>query len=214
MFASPDSLSVSNSPSSLASSQIVPPPEAVGIGVAVNVGVGVGVKVGVTSGTGVLVTVLERLGWAGEAVEAPLETDDCEADHDHHHHDHTLVFDSWTYTTDKPFNYRAIRKAIRNLPATIYRAKGKLVVAESDRQALFHLVGRRASLILTQPWGEQKPRSQIVVIGSEGGVDADLLAAHFEACLAENQTPSESKAAVQSAWSGITRVYDARDIAT
>lgn len=127
-------------------------------------------------------------------------------DHHHHHHDHTLVFDSWSYTTDKPFNYRAVREAIRSLPATIYRGKGKLVVAETDRQALFHLVGKRASLTLSQPWDEQKPRSQIVVIGSEGGVDADLLTAHFEACLAENQPLSESKAAIQSAWNGITRV--------
>ncbi len=132
---------------------------------------------------------------------------------DHHHHDHTLVFDSWTYTTEKPFNYQAVREAIRSLPATIYRAKGKLVLAETDRQGMFHLVGKRASLTLSQPWGEQKPQSQIVIIGSEGGVDANDLTAQFEACLAENMPPPEPKADIQSVWNGVTRVYDARDIA-
>ncbi|MEM7347071.1 MAG: GTP-binding protein [Chloroflexota bacterium] len=135
-----------------------------------------------------------------------------EHDHDHPHHDHTLVFDSWSYATDKPFNYQAVQEAIRSLPATIYRAKGKLVVAESDRQGLFHLVGKRASLTLSQPWGEQPPHSQIVVIGSEGGVDADLLIAHFEACLAENLPSSETEMAIQSVWRGTTRVYNACDI--
>ncbi len=139
--------------------------------------------------------------------------DDHDHDHDHHHHDHTMVFDSWSYTTDKPFNYQAVREAIRNLPATIYRAKGKLVVAESERQSVFHLVGKRASLTLGQPWGEQRAYSQIVVIGSEGGVDADFLAAHFEACLAENLPPTETEADIQSVWNGVTRVYDARDMA-
>lgn len=138
---------------------------------------------------------------------------DHDHDHHHHHHDHTMVFDSWSYTTDKPFNYRAVREAIRSLPSTIYRAKGKLVVAESDRQGVFHLVGKRASITLKQPWGEQKPRSQIVVIGSEGGVDADVLTAHFEACLVENLPSSETEVAIQSVWNGVTRVYDARDIA-
>ena len=126
--------------------------------------------------------------------------------HEHHqHHDHTLVFDSWCYTTAKPFNYKAVREAIRTLPATIYRAKGKLAVAESDRQAVFHLAGMRASVTLGQPWGEQRPLSQIVVIGSEGGVDGSVLGAHFEACLAENLPASEDRATIQSDWNGLTR---------
>lgn len=139
---------------------------------------------------------------------------DHDHDHDHHHHhDHTMVFDSWSYITDKPFSYRAVQEAIRRLPSTVYRAKGKLVVAESDRQGIFHLVGKRASITLRQPWGEQKPYSQIVIIGSEGGVDADFLVAHFEACLAENLPSSETEAAIESVWNGVTRVYDARDMA-
>jgi len=132
--------------------------------------------------------------------------------HHHHHHDHTLVFDSWSYTTDTPFNYRAVREAIRSVPAAIYRAKGKRVVVGSERQGVFHLVGKRASLTLGPPWGEQKPRSQIVIIGSEGAVDGDILTAYFEACLAENLPPSETEAAIQPVWNGVTRGYDTRDM--
>jgi G3E family GTPase len=134
-------------------------------------------------------------------------------EHDHHSHDdHTLVFDTWSYTTAKPFSYQAARETLRNLPATIFRAKGKLFVTESGRQAIFHLVGKRVSMALGQPWGEQTPASQIVIIGSEGGVDGVDLTARFEACLAENIPPVEVPAAVQSVWNGITRVWSASEV--
>ncbi|HMQ52622.1 MAG TPA: GTP-binding protein [Anaerolineae bacterium] len=140
------------------------------------------------------------------AVHVHAAPDGPEDDHDHthdHSHDHTLVFDTWSYTTARPFVYQAVREVIKNLPTTIFRAKGKLYVAESDRQAVFHVVGKRAAVTLAQPWGEQAPHSQIVVIGVKDGVNGADLAARFEACLTGIGPDQPAEAEMESAWSGM-----------
>jgi G3E family GTPase len=104
-------------------------------------------------------------------------------DHDHHHHDHTLVFNTWHYKSDEPLVYEALCDAVDALPTTIYRAKGIVYLKEApERKALMQVVGRRATLTIGEPWQAQKPRTQIVVIGSHGGVDGEALQKLFDAC--------------------------------
>ncbi len=102
--------------------------------------------------------------------------------HDHEH-DHTLVFNTWHYKSDEPLVYEALCEAVDALPTTIFRAKGLVYLKEApDRRALMQVVGRRANLTFGEQWGEQKPRTQIVVIGSFGGVNAEVLHELFDAC--------------------------------
>ncbi len=110
-------------------------------------------------------------------------------DHDHDHHDHagstpqtahapnhSLVFNTWRYETDEPLSYKALCDAIDNLPLTLYRAKGFVLLKEApERQAVLHIVGKRAMLTFGEKWGEKPPRTQLVFIGSYGGVDAAKL---------------------------------------
>ena len=104
-------------------------------------------------------------------------------DHDHHHHDHTLVFSTWSYSSDKPHSYKALRQAVESLPRTIYRAKGIVFLDESpDRRGVFQLVGQRTRVSVSDAWGEQTPYTHIVVIGSDDGIDADELNQRFTAC--------------------------------
>ncbi|BCX03085.1 MAG: GTP-binding protein [Candidatus Roseilinea sp.] len=108
-----------------------------------------------------------------------------EHDPDHHHHDHSLVFNTWHYKTDEPLVYEALCDAVDALPTTIFRAKGIVYLKEApDRRALMHVVGRRAMLTIGEPWQAQQPRTQIVVIGSYGGVDGEALQKLFDACRA------------------------------
>ncbi len=101
------------------------------------------------------------------------------------HHDHTLVFNTWSYQTAEPMVYEALCDAIDALPGTIFRAKGLVRLQEApERRAVMHVVGRRATLSLGAKWGDQTPRTQLVVIGSAGGVDAAMLQALFDACRA------------------------------
>ena len=119
-------------------------------------------------------------------------------DHDHahghedehsHDHDHTLVFNTWSYTTDKPLSHQAVRQAVKTLPATIYRAKGFVHLYDiPDRKGIVHVVGQRARLIIGEPWGDEKPGTQLVFIGEYGGIDNCELQSRFDACETENDT--------------------------
>ena len=108
--------------------------------------------------------------------------------HEHsHEHDHTLVFNTWSYTTDKPLSHQAVRQAVKTLPATIYRAKGFVYLDETpDRKGIVHVVGQRARLIIGGPWGDEKPGTQLVFIGEYGGIDDCELQSRFDACETEN----------------------------
>ena len=110
--------------------------------------------------------------------------------HEHsHEHDHTLVFNTWSYTTDKPLSHQAVRQAVRTLPATIYRAKGFVYLHEiPSRKGIVHVVGQRARLIIGEPWGDEKPGTQLVFIGEYGGIDNCELQSRFDACETENDT--------------------------
>jgi G3E family GTPase len=103
--------------------------------------------------------------------------------HDHdHHHDHSLVFNTWHYRTDEPLVYEALCDAVDALPTTIFRAKGVVYLKKSpQRRAILQVVGRRAMLTIGEPW-QKPPQTQIVVIGSYGGVDGEKLQAIFDAC--------------------------------
>ena len=117
-----------------------------------------------------------------------------EHSHDHSHdHDHTLVFNTWSYTTDKPLSNQAVRHAVKTLPATIYRAKGVVYLDETpDRKGIVHVVGQWARLIIGPPWDEEKPGTQLVFIGEYGGIDATELQSRFDACQATEKTRQDT----------------------
>ena len=110
--------------------------------------------------------------------------------HEHsHEHDHTLVFNTWSYMTDKPLSHQAVRQAVKTLPATIYRAKGFVYLYDiPNRKGIVHVVGQRARLIIGGPWGDEKPGTQLVFIGEYGGIDDCELQSRFDACETENDT--------------------------
>ena len=106
-----------------------------------------------------------------------------QADHDHEAHDHSLVFSTWSWTSDEPLVIHAVREMVDQLPATIFRCKGVLNLTDfPERRAVLQVVGRRAGLHLGAAWGDIHPTSQIVVIAAQGGLDTDDLRARFEAC--------------------------------
>ena len=117
------------------------------------------------------------------------------ADVHHHqqHTDHTLVFNTWCYTTDKPLSRGAVRDAVKSLPATIYRAKGFVHLADNPgRKGIVHVAGKRTRLIMGEPWGDESPGTQLVFIGEEGGIDSGELQSRFDACQRESDTPQDA----------------------
>ena len=93
---------------------------------------------------------------------------------DEHHH--YLAYDTWSYTADEPLSGDAFRALVAALPEGVIRAKGVLCLREDpDRRTIFQLVGKRWSLKPGGEWGDAPPRSQLVMIGLIGSVDADWL---------------------------------------
>lgn len=106
-------------------------------------------------------------------------------DHDHAHDDHTLVFDSWSYREDRPLSFGALRALVNALPTSIYRAKGIVNLSESPvRRGVLQVVGKRVRLVLGDPWGAERPYTELVFIASAGGLDVETLHRDLAACVA------------------------------
>jgi G3E family GTPase len=99
-------------------------------------------------------------------------------------HEHSKLFSTWSYQTDQPLALGVLRETLRKLPGTIYRAKGVIYTTEvPKRRAVLQVVGRRVDISLQEEWGQRAPRTQIVVIGALGGIDANLLQKTFDSCI-------------------------------
>ena len=124
-----------------------------------------------------------------------------EEDHHHEHTDHTLVFSTWSWTTDKPVSLRALRGMFVELPNTIYRAKGVVYLHDMpDNMAIFQLAGKRASLTLAGEWGDEPPRTQIVMISTHGGLDPDDLSAKLDACTVDDTIDGNHAVSSKTEW--------------
>ncbi|HML94922.1 MAG TPA: GTP-binding protein [Thermodesulfobacteriota bacterium] len=100
---------------------------------------------------------------------------------------HEKVFATWSFETGRMLSYELVRKAVKTLPPTIFRAKGILHLDTfPDMRGVLNVVGRRCALSWGRPWGAQRPHSRFVLIGTPDGVDAEMLEAHFEGCLEPN----------------------------
>lgn len=100
---------------------------------------------------------------------------------DHHPgHDHSKVFRTWSYETDQPLSLEALRRTMRKLPGTVYRAKGVIYATDApQRRVVLQVVGRRVDISLQDKWGARTPRTQIVVIGAANGLDPATLGEQF-----------------------------------
>ncbi len=115
-------------------------------------------------------------------------------DHSHghshgHSHDHNSSntiegFSSVSFQTAEPFSLRKFQYFLDNqLSKNIFRAKGILWFAESERKHIFHLAGKRFS-IDDEDWGNKKC-NKIVLIGKN--LNQEEIQKQLDACI----TPSE-----------------------
>lgn len=104
------------------------------------------------------------------------------SDNDHGPHD-VARFTSFTYETDCRLAYRKVQSALESLPPEVFRAKGTLHLADAPNlRFVAQMVGRRVRIDVDRPWGEERPCTQLVVIGAPGSITGDDLVARFDAC--------------------------------
>jgi G3E family GTPase len=99
------------------------------------------------------------------------------------HHPHLAEdgFVTVSFASDRPFAVHKFQRFLNEqLPDGLFRGKGILWIAESDRQFIFHLVGKRFSL--DQPNSTPPKSSRLVLIGRN--LDGERLLGQLAACLA------------------------------
>jgi G3E family GTPase len=107
--------------------------------------------------------------------------------HDHgHDHDHGGEFEAWSWRSEAPLDRARFRAAIRQLPATLLRAKGVLVFDDRPgERAVFQFVGRRHTIEVDDV--APPATSALVAIARTGSLDADALTALLDGCHASDQ---------------------------
>ncbi|HZM11205.1 MAG TPA: GTP-binding protein [Candidatus Limnocylindrales bacterium] len=102
---------------------------------------------------------------------------------------HHAPFSRASFESDRPFDRARLRAAVEALPESVLRAKGVLyVVGEGTRSVALQKVGGRWTLEKGRPWDGGSRRSQLVVIGTFGGLDTAKLAEDFSSALADEPT--------------------------
>ena len=99
---------------------------------------------------------------------------------------HGAQFSTQSYIDDRPLSRRLLERMIkRTLPATIYRCKGFVHLADDPaHRYVLQVVGRRVDLARDRPWGSDPPRNQVVAISHRLALDEHQLAEWFNACAA------------------------------
>tara|TARA_Y100001968_G_scaffold267295_1_gene257175 strand:+ start:115 stop:1107 length:993 start_codon:yes stop_codon:yes gene_type:complete len=111
-------------------------------------------------------------------------------DHEHDHdHEHTKEknnkiegYLSLSFKSKKPFSLRKFQYFLDNqLESNVFRAKGILWFAESERRHIFHLAGKRIS-IEDSEWTKEK-NNQLVFIGKD--LNNEKLISNLNSCIEE-----------------------------
>ena len=117
------------------------------------------------------VKVLLGVGTSALAEAAPEDTPP--------HHAHSS-FDTWTFSSDQPIDRAALVDLLGALPDSVLRAIGVLRCADDpDHRVVFQMVGKRWDLSRGEPWGEETPESNLVLVGTDGSLDSVELEKRF-----------------------------------
>ena len=103
---------------------------------------------------------------------------------DYGDHAHGAIFTTQSYVGDRPLSRRLLERMIkRELPATIYRCKGIVHLADDPgNRYVLQVVGRRVDLSADRPWGSDVPTSRIVAIAHHSSMRGGLLQELFGGC--------------------------------
>ena len=108
---------------------------------------------------------------------------------------HSDLFATWTWTSSRPLSYTSMRSLLGSLPSAVYRAKGFLYLAEApDQRVVAHVVGRRVDLRPSGQWGSAPPRTELVFVSLEDGIDTVGLRERLAAAVAPDGSAADGSA--------------------
>ncbi len=113
-------------------------------------------------------------------------------------------FSRWHWTCDRPLSLPKLRSLFERLPETIYRAKGVVYLEELPQyRVVLQKVGRRSNLRDVGKWGQETPRTEIVMIGIADGITGEAMRVQMEGCCRgenEEMTPMMRRMREISPW--------------
>ena len=114
-------------------------------------------------------------------------------DTDHEHQSAGEMFETWSFESDRPLSLERLKEMVRReLPASVYRCKGILYSYEQPgKRFALQIVGRRTEIVEVGKWGNRKPCTKIVAIGSARETDPVLLTSLFDTCINETEEASQ-----------------------
>jgi G3E family GTPase len=122
-----------------------------------------------------------------------VSADESSVDVHVHDHEHTLAFDTWAFTSDAPMELGVLEQVLKHLPETLFRAKGFIHASEKpQRRLVFQLVGRRATVSVSGPWGDETPRTRLVFIARRGTVNFAAVEKALSGCEARSHRGADS----------------------
>ncbi|HEY4861335.1 MAG TPA: GTP-binding protein [Xanthobacteraceae bacterium] len=107
------------------------------------------------------------------------ESEQLHADHNATQHLAADGFEALSFQSERPFAAQRFQDFLERLPDNVYRGKGLLWIAESNKRYVFHLVAKRFSL--DEGGREGQTRNKLVLIGRN--LDRAQLRSRLEACL-------------------------------
>jgi G3E family GTPase len=129
---------------------------------------------------------------SAEALDANHESDQFHARRGHAADcDHLSAdgFEAVSFQSARPFAVQKFQDFLEQLPHDVYRAKGLIWIAESDKRYIFHLVAKRFCLDEDARDGEKT--NKLVLIGRN--LDRAQLRSRLEACLAPIPPSADSR---------------------
>jgi len=91
---------------------------------------------------------------------------------------------TWHWTCERPLSLPKLRTAFELLPDGVYRAKGVVYLEElPDYRIVLQKVGTRSSLRDAGRWGQQTPRTELVMIGITDRMNTDAMQMALDGCV-------------------------------
>ncbi|MFT7009361.1 MAG: G3E family GTPase [Colwellia sp.] len=102
---------------------------------------------------------------------------------DHSEHQHEKQFSTFSWQSEQPLSLAKLRRVLKELPETIYRAKGLVYFNEvKERSCIVHLVGIRTNIEKGPQWQTEKPSSQLVMIAWDE-IDKVAISSALDSCI-------------------------------
>ena len=126
--------------------------------------------------------ILIGVGPSGDDDDRWLDARTGGGSHDHGGHG----FTSWVYRHQGAYDVEELKRAITQIPRSVYRIKGFIRVSDDPQHRhLVQAVGMRGDVEPYDVWGDREPGTELVIIANADTANREEIETLLDACVAE-----------------------------